>query len=124
MVVHPSAGHWRGTLVNAILHHCSLESKDPIRPGIVHRLDKDTAGLMVVAKTEIAREFLISQFKSRKIERTYRALIMGIPQKLKGRIEVPIGRDRFDRKKFSPNSTSPKQAITNYWVVKPLKSST
>ena len=121
MVVHPSAGHWRGTLVNAILHHCSLESKDPIRPGIVHRLDKDTAGLMVVAKTEIAREFLISQFKSRKIERTYRALIMGIPKKLKGRIEVPIGRDRFDRKKFSPNTTSPKQAITNYWVVKTFK---
>ena len=119
MVVHPAPGHYSGTLVNALLHHC----KDlggiggALRSGIVHRLDKDTAGLIVVAKNDLAQQSLIEQFKNRTVGRFYRALIYGIPKKEHDRIVLPIGRDRFDRKKFSPNTTSPKEAITNYWVI-------
>ncbi|ADU96342.1 RluA family pseudouridine synthase [Thermovibrio ammonificans] len=119
MVVHPAPGHYSGTLVNALLHHC----KDlggiggALRPGIVHRLDKDTAGLIVVAKNDLAQQSLIEQFKNRSVGRFYRALIYGIPKREHDRIVLPIGRDKFDRKKFSPNTTSPKEAITNYWVI-------
>ena len=119
MVVHPAPGHYTGTLVNALLHHC----KDlggiggALRPGIVHRLDKETSGLIVVAKNDLAQQSLIEQFKNRSVGRFYRALIVGIPKKEKDRIVLPIGRDKFDRKKFSPNTTSPKEAITNYWVL-------
>jgi len=119
MVVHPAPGHYCGTLVNALLHHCKdLEGiGGALRPGIVHRLDKDTAGLIVVAKNELAHQSLVEQFKNRRVGRFYRALIVGIPEKEHDRIVLPIGRDRFDRKKFSPNTTSPKEAITNYWVI-------
>ncbi len=119
LVVHPAPGHYSGTLVNALLYHCKdLEGiNGTIRPGIVHRLDKDTAGLLVVAKNDLAQRSLVEQFKSRTIGRFYRALVLGIPKKESGRIEVPIGRDKFDRKKFSPKTTSPKEAITNYWVI-------
>ncbi len=119
MVVHPAPGHYTGTLVNALLHHC----KDlggiggALRPGIVHRLDKETSGLIVVAKNDLAQHSLIEQFKNRSVGRFYRALIVGIPKKERDRIVLPIGRDKFDRKKFSPNTTSPKEAITNYWVL-------
>ncbi|MEO2065160.1 MAG: RluA family pseudouridine synthase, partial [Desulfurobacteriaceae bacterium] len=119
MVVHPAPGHYCGTLVNALLYHC----KDlggiggALRPGIVHRIDKDTAGLLVVAKNDLAQQSLIEQFKNRTVGRFYRALIYGIPKKDYDRIVLPIGRDKFDRKKFSPNTTSPKEAITNYWVI-------
>ena len=119
MVVHPAPGHYSGTLVNALLYHC----KDlggiggALRPGIVHRIDKDTAGLLVVAKNDLAQQSLIEQFKNRTVGRFYRALIYGIPKKDYNRIVLPIGRDKFDRKKFSPNTTSPKEAITNYWVI-------
>ncbi len=119
MVVHPAPGHYTGTLVNALLYHC----KDlkgiggALRPGIVHRLDKETSGLIVVAKNDLAQQSLIEQFKNRSVGRFYRALIVGIPKKERDRIVLPIGRDRFDRKKFSPNTTSPKEAITNYWVL-------
>ena len=119
MVVHPAPGHYCGTLVNALLYHC----KDlggiggALRPGIVHRIDKDTAGLLVVAKNDLAQQSLIEQFKNRTVGRFYRALIYGIPKKDYDRIVLSIGRDKFDRKKFSPNTTSPKEAITNYWVI-------
>ncbi len=124
LVVHPAPGHTSGTLVNALLYHCKdLQGiKGTIRPGIVHRLDKDTAGLIVVAKNDLAQQSLIEQFKNRNIGRFYRALVQGIPKERKGRIEVPIGRDRFDRKKFSPNTTSPKEAITNYEVIEEFPS--
>ena len=119
LVVHPAPGHYSGTLVNALLYHCKdLEGiNGTLRPGIVHRLDKDTAGLLVVAKNDLAQKSLVEQFKNRTIGRFYRALVLGIPKEESGRIEVPIGRDRFDRKKFSPRTTSPKEAITNYWVI-------
>ena len=119
LVVHPAPGHYEGTLVNALLYHCKDLSGigGALRPGIVHRLDKDTAGLIVVAKSELAHQSLVNQFKERKVGRFYRALVCGIPKKEYDRIILPIGRDRFDRKKFSPNTSSPKEAITNYWVV-------
>ncbi len=118
LVVHPAPGHYSGTLVNALLYHCKdLEGiNGTLRPGIVHRLDKDTAGLLVVAKNDLAQRSLVEQFKKRSVGRLYRALLLGIPEKEKDRIVLPIGRDRFDRKKFSPNTTSPKEAITNYWI--------
>ncbi len=118
LVVHPAPGHYSGTLVNALLYHCKdLEGiNGTLRPGIVHRLDKDTAGLLVVAKNDLAQRSLVEQFKSRSVGRLYRALLLGIPKKERDRIVLPIGRDRFDRKKFSPNTTSPKEAITNYWI--------
>ncbi len=124
MVVHPAPGHYRGTLVNALLFHC----KDlggvggALRPGIVHRLDKDTAGLLVVAKNDFANQSLIEQFKKREVVRIYKALVYGVIEKDSGRITVPIGRDRFDRKKFSPRTNSPREAITNYWVIKRYES--
>ena len=120
MVVHPAPGHYSGTLVNALLYHC----KDlkgiggTLRPGIVHRLDKDTAGLLVVAKNDYSNQALIEQFKRREVIRIYRALVFGIIEDDYGRITVPIGRDKFDRKKFSPRTNSPREAITNYWVLK------
>ncbi len=119
LVVHPAPGHPSGTLVNALLYRCKdLQGiGGTVRPGIVHRLDKDTAGLIVVAKNDLAHQSLVEQFKKRSVGRFYRALIMGIPRERRGRITVPIGRDRFDRKKFSPNTTSPKEAITNYEVI-------
>ena len=120
MVVHPAPGHYSGTLVNAILYHCKdLQGiNGTLRPGIVHRIDKDTAGLLVIAKNDKAQNHLIEQFKNRTVGRFYRAFIYGIPKKEKDRIVLPIGRDRIDRKKFSPNTTSPKEAITNYEVLK------
>ncbi len=120
MVVHPAPGHYTGTLVNAILYHCKdLQGiNGTLRPGIVHRIDKDTAGLLVVAKNDNTQNFLIEQFKNRTVGRLYRAFISGIPKKEKERIVLPIGRDRFNRKKISPNTTSPKEAITNYKVIK------
>jgi len=120
MVVHPAPGHYRGTLVNALLYHCRDLGgiSGNLRPGIVHRLDKDTAGLLVVAKNDLANSSLVEQFKRREVVRLYRALVYGIVEKDRGRIVIPIGRDRFDRKKFSPRTTSPREAITNYRVVK------
>jgi len=120
LVVHPAPGHYEGTLVNALLYHCKDLSGigGALRPGIVHRLDKDTAGLLVVAKNDLAHQSLVEQFKKRTVGRFYRALVQGIPHQKKGRIEVPIGRDRYDRKKFSPNTSSPKEAITNYEVIR------
>ena len=119
LVVHPAPGHYSGTLVNALLYHVKdfQGINGTLRPGIVHRLDKDTAGLLVVAKNDVAQQSLIEQFKNRTVGRFYRALILGIPEKDHDRIVIPIGRDKFDRKKFSPNTTSPKEAITNYWVL-------
>ncbi|WP_456396719.1 RluA family pseudouridine synthase [Desulfurobacterium sp.] len=120
MVVHPAPGHYTGTLVNALLYHCKdLQGiNGTIRPGIVHRIDKDTAGLLVIAKNDNAQNNLIEQFKKRSVGRFYRAFVYGIVKKDKDRIVLPIGRDRYNRKKFSSNTTSPKEAITNYQVIK------
>lgn len=107
LVVHPSAGHARGTLVNALLGR-AIERGEPLgsisgvdRPGIVHRLDKDTSGLIVVAKTDGAQESLMRQFGDRTIGKTYIALVRGRPAADRGRIEAPIGRDPRDRQRMA-----------------------
>ena len=114
-VVHPSPGHNSGTLVNAILYHCDgkLSGIGGIkRPGIVHRLDKDTSGLMLVAKTEIAHIRLSEMFKNHTIERNYQLLVWNIPYS-KGFIDQPIGRSNFNRKKMAINLNG-KRAVTHW----------
>jgi 23S rRNA pseudouridine1911/1915/1917 synthase len=121
LVVHPSAGHADGTLVNALLHHCKdLQGiGGTLRPGIVHRLDKDTSGLLVVAKHERAMLHLTSQFQSRSVRKVYQAIAAGVPDRAEGRIETLIGRSRHDRKKMSTTpAASGKPAISNFKVQK------
>ncbi len=103
MVVHPAAGHRTGTLVHALLHHCDNLSGigGVLKPGIVHRLDKDTSGLLVVAKDDATHRELSRQFGERAILRTYFALVWGTPKPPEGRIEAPIGRSATDRKKMA-----------------------
>ncbi len=117
MVVHPAPGSTEGTLVNALLSHCgdTLSGIGGVRrPGIVHRLDKDTTGLMVVAKSDEAHQNLTHQFAARTIKRTYEAAIWGAPDKPRDRICLPIGRSRINRKKMSVVQQGGKQAATNY----------
>jgi 23S rRNA pseudouridine1911/1915/1917 synthase len=124
MVVHPSAGHPRGTLVNGILAHCpELEGVGgERRPGIVHRLDKETSGLIVIAKNDRALRFLQKQFKLRRVEKRYLALVYGRFQRSELVIDAPIGRDPRERKKMSViapgSSASSRAALT---VVRPLE---
>jgi 23S rRNA pseudouridine1911/1915/1917 synthase len=102
MVVHPAAGHYEGTLVNALLaRYPHLAAGDEGRPGIVHRLDRDTSGLLVVAKTETALDYLRAQFRSRQVKKTYLALVHGRPPKPEGIVEVPLGRDPRQRKRMA-----------------------
>jgi 23S rRNA pseudouridine1911/1915/1917 synthase len=122
MVVHPAAGSRSGTLVNALLHHFSdirteNTSGDPDRPGIVHRLDKDTSGLMVVARTEHAHRVLAKQFFNHTAQRTYQAIVWGNPSTQFGRIDTLQGRDPKDRKRFTVLAEGGKQAITDYCVL-------
>ena len=121
MVVHPAAGNPDGTLVNALLAHCgdSLSGIGGVRrPGIVHRLDKDTSGLMVVAKNDRAHHALTEQFSGRTLSRTYRALVWGVPSPREGRIEGNIGRSSTDRKKMAVVTGGGKHAATRYRVVR------
>lgn len=116
MVVHPAAGHRRGTLVNALLAHCHdlLSIGDRIRPGIVHRLDKDTSGLLVVAKNEPAFKHLTAQLVKRTVKREYRAIVHGSPPPGIRVIDAPLGRDRRDRKKMAVQKEGTgRQAITH-----------
>jgi 23S rRNA pseudouridine1911/1915/1917 synthase len=119
LVVHPAAGHPDGTLVNALVCHCpDLEGiGGEKRPGIVHRLDKDTSGIMVVTKSTRAHLHLSEQFKQRHIDKTYLALVLGSPEKQAGIIDLPIGRHPTDRKKMSTVSRHARKALT-HWRVK------
>jgi len=125
MVVHPGAGNRRGTLANALYYRklernkrAEAEGQGPgVRPGIVHRLDKDTSGVMIAAYDDEALAFLAEQFKSRKAKKTYIAIAHGIPTEKKGRIETYIARDSRDRKRFAV-AVRGKLAITRYAVVK------
>jgi 23S rRNA pseudouridine1911/1915/1917 synthase len=103
MVVHPAAGHWHGTLVNAVLYHCpNLEGVGGVhRPGIVHRLDKDTSGLILVAKNDRAHRDLQSQFKGREVEKSYLALVYGLVSPSSGEISAAVGRDPNQRKRMA-----------------------
>jgi 23S rRNA pseudouridine1911/1915/1917 synthase len=120
LVVHPAAGNPDGTLVNALIAHCgeSLSGVGGVvRPGIVHRLDKDTSGLLVAAKNERAMRSLAKQFASHTIERAYHAIIWGSPRLGEGRIETQIGRNPFDRKRMGVMRTGGKEARTRYHVM-------
>lgn len=117
LVVHPAPGNEDGTLVNALLAHCG-DSLTGIggerRPGIVHRLDKDTSGIMVVAKTQLANTALTAAFAARDLDRTYLALVWGLPHPLAGDIEGAIGRDKRDRKRMAIVARNGKAALTHY----------
>lgn len=121
LVVHPAPGNKDGTLVNALLAHCgdSLSGIGGIaRPGIVHRLDKDTSGLMVVAKNDMAHQVLTKQFSDRSLSRTYQALVWGVPLPTQGSIDAPIGRHARDRKKMAITAKGGREALTHYRVLK------
>ena len=124
MTVHPAPGVNSGTLVNALLYHCrdNLSGIGGVkRPGIVHRIDKETSGLLVVAKNDMAHHCLSEQFAEHSIERTYIAVVYGVPTKLNGRIEGNIGSSRFDRKKMSIVEHGGKFAATNYKTLQIFK---
>ncbi len=118
LVVHPAAGHPTGTLVNGIFHHCpDLEGiGGEMRPGIVHRLDKDTSGVIVVAKSARVLADLSEQFKSRRVAKQYLALVHGVPDRESGTVDLPIGRHPTDRKKMSTASPRGRQALTLWRV--------
>jgi 23S rRNA pseudouridine1911/1915/1917 synthase len=119
LVVHPAPGHFSGTLVNGLLYHCPDISGigGALRPGIVHRLDKDTSGTMVVAKNDAAHQNLSRQFKSRQIKKEYLALVHGVLKTAAGSIELPVGRHPVDRKRMSTVSAKGRAAETS-WRVK------
>jgi len=125
VVVHPAPGNKDKTLVNGLLYHTNLsKTGGKIRPGIVHRIDKDTSGLLVVAKTDDAHLKLTEMIKKREVSRLYIALVHGIIQNKEGKITAPIGRDENDKKKMAVTAKNSKQAITHFKVLKTLNNAT
>ena len=122
LVVHPAPGHFCGTLVNALLHHCTdlAGIGEELRPGIVHRLDKDTSGTLVVAKNASALEHLAGQFKNRTVRKDYLALVHGTMATDSGAIRLPIGRHPVDRKRMSTRSRKGREAETGWRVAQRL----
>lgn len=124
MVVHPAPGHNTGTLVNAIMYHCGKELSGingEIRPGIVHRIDMNTTGSLIVCKTDAAHRFIASQIKEHSVHRVYRAIVYGHLNPTEGTIRTSIGRDPRDRKKMSVGVKNGRQAITHYRELARLK---
>ncbi len=125
LVVHPAAGNLDGTMVNALLYHCggSLSGIGGVaRPGIVHRIDKDTSGLIVVAKTDVAHEGLARQFADHSIERRYLAIVNGVPKLAKGIVDAPLARSSTNRKKIAIVSPGRgKRAVTHWQRLTPLR---
>lgn len=126
MVVHPSFGHYTGTLVNGLLAHTDSlsDNNGEFRPGIVHRIDKDTSGLLVVAKNNKAHEMLAKQLKDKTLSRIYLALVSGKINHDTGTIDAPIGRDALDRKKMCVTDENSKEAITHFKVLERFKNAT
>lgn len=118
MVVHPAPGNYSGTMVNALIHKFQLSEKDTIRPGIVHRIDKDTSGLLVVAKNDEVHDKLSNMIKNKEVERIYYALVDGIIPHETGTIDAPIGRDPNNRQKMKVTDINSKDAITHFKVLK------
>jgi 23S rRNA pseudouridine1911/1915/1917 synthase len=116
LVVHPAPGHATGTLVHGLLAH-DVAGGDEDRPGIVHRLDRDTSGLMVVARSEEAHKRLQELVRKREVERHYLALVVGRPRSRSGRIEAPIGRDRREPMRHSLDTDTPREAITHFELI-------
>lgn len=124
MVVHPAAGNYDGTLVNALLYHCgnSLSGINGVmRPGIVHRIDKDTSGLLIVAKNDFAHSILAEQIKEHSFTREYEAIVFGNLKNDSGTVNAPIGRNPNDRKKMCVISKNSKEAVTHYQVINRYK---
>jgi 23S rRNA pseudouridine1911/1915/1917 synthase len=121
IVVHPSAGHASGTLVHGLLGHDVAGGEEAERPGIVHRLDRDTSGLLVVARSDEAQRRLQRLLRQRKIVREYLALVRGRPRSKRGRIEAPIGRDRHDPTRISLDTDTPREAVTNFEVAEIMR---
>ena len=123
LVVHPAAGHPSGTLVNALLFHCKGELSGingVMRPGIVHRIDRDTTGILVICKNDKSHQFIAEQLKVHSITRKYQAIVYHTFKTDSGRVEAPIGRDPKDRKKMAVNPRNGKAAATNYKVIENL----
>lgn len=120
MVVHPSAGHSSGTLVNAVLYHCRGQLSGingVMRPGIVHRIDKDTTGALVICKNDYAHSHVAEQLKVHSITRKYRAIVTGVIREEEGTVDAPIGRHPSERKKMAVNEKNGKRAVTHYRVL-------
>lgn len=127
MVVHPAAGHYSGTLVNALMYHCkgSLSGINGcLRPGIVHRIDMDTTGSLIVCKNDIAHASIAEQLKEHSIVRRYRAIVWGVIKEEEGCVDVPIGRHPSDRKKMAAGVRNGKEAVTHYRVLERFRSYT
>ena len=124
MVVHPAPGHYTGTLVNALLYRYKNLAGDKFRPGIVHRLDKDTSGLMIVAKTSEMLEKIFLMISKKEIERKYLAIVDGLIKHDTGEIDAPIGRDRNNRQKMAVTDVNAKEAITHFKVLERFNNNT
>jgi 23S rRNA pseudouridine1911/1915/1917 synthase len=120
VVTHPSTGHETGTLVHGLLEHGIAGGDEEARPGIVHRLDRDTSGLLIVARSQEAYERLQEMIRRREVERHYLALVVGSPRSQTGRIEAPIGRDRDDPSRHSLDTDTPREAVTWFEVLERL----
>lgn len=121
MVVHPSAGHYTGTLVNALMYYCKDDLSGingVMRPGIVHRIDMDTTGSLLVCKNDYAHQNIAAQLKTHDIKRVYHAIVHGVLKEDEGTVDAPIGRHPIDRKKMSINHKNGKDAVTHYKVIK------
>lgn len=124
MVVHPAAGHYSGTLVNALLYHCGAELSGingVLRPGIVHRIDRDTTGSVIACKNDTAHSSIAAQLKEHSVNRKYHAICHGVLKADEGTIDRPVGRHPVDRKKMAVNEKNGKQAVTHYRVLKRFK---
>ena len=124
MVVHPAPGNYTGTLVNALLYRFNLTSGDAMRPGIVHRLDKDTSGLMLVAKNDFTHEKLSEMIANKEVERKYLAIVDGVIKHETGTIDAPIGRDVNNRQKMAVTDQNAKEAVTNFKVLERFNNNT
>ncbi|EEL69382.1 RluA family pseudouridine synthase [Bacillus mycoides] len=122
MVVHPAPGHTKGTLVNGLMHHCTDLSgiNGVMRPGIVHRIDKDTSGLLMVAKNDVAHESLVNQLVAKTVTRRYKAIVHGVIPHDKGTIDAPIGRDKKERQSMTVDENG-KNAVTHFQVLDRFK---
>ena len=127
MVVHPSAGHYSGTLVNAIMHYCKDDLSGingVMRPGIVHRIDMDTTGSLLVCKNDFTHNDIAEQLKVHSIKRVYHAIVHGVIKEDEGTVDAPIGRHPIDRKKMSINHKNGKEAVTHFKVIQRFKNFT